>query len=75
MPIRPYLNGHTFDPETIQCMSLAFIGVCADLHLRDKNDRMSEVVAKRIIELAAKGGYRDSEQLRAAVIESFKRGE
>ena len=75
MPIRPYLNGHTFDPETIERMSIAFKGVCADLRLRDKDDRMTEVLAKRVIELAAKDGSRDPEQLRAAVIASFKRGE
>lgn len=75
MPIRPYLNGHAFDPETIERMSIAFKCVCADLRLRDKKDRMTEVVAKRIIELAANDAYRNSEQLREAVIASFKRGE
>jgi hypothetical protein len=33
MPIRPFLSGQAFDPETIQVMSDAFTSICADLGL------------------------------------------
>ena len=56
-------------------MSAAFERVCADLRLADKSDRMNEVVAKKIIELATTGSYGDTNQLHAAVVASFKRGE
>lgn len=56
-------------------MSIAFERVCATLRLTDKNDRLTEVVAKRIVDLAATGSYSDPDELHAAVIASFKRGE
>jgi hypothetical protein len=64
----------TFDPEAIEVMSIAFEGICDDMHVSE-NDRMAEVVPKRIIDLTAKGPPRDPNELRAAVIASFKRGE
>jgi hypothetical protein len=56
-------------------MSVAFERVCADMRLSDIADRMTEVVAQRVIELAASGSYADPAELHAAVIASFKRGE
>ncbi len=56
-------------------MSAAFERVCADMRLTDKTDRMTEIVAKRVIDVAAGGSYTDPAQLHAAVIASFKRGE
>ncbi len=75
MPIRPFLPEQSFTPEAISAMSLAFQRVCADMRLTDKTDRLTEVVAKRVIDLAADGTYGDGDQLYAAVIASFKRGE
>ncbi len=75
MPIRPFLPKGSFAPEAIAAMSIAFERVCADMRLTDKTDRLTEVVAKRIIDLAATGSYGDGEQLYAAAIASFKRGE
>ncbi len=75
MPIRPFLSEHTFTPETITAMSLAFERVCASMRLTDKNDRLTEVVAKRIMDLASTGSYGSPEALYDAAIASFKRGE
>jgi hypothetical protein len=74
MPIRPFLKGRAFDPEAIEVMSIAFEAICADMHVSE-NDRMAEVVANRIIELTAKDAARNPDELRTAVIASFKRGE
>ena len=75
MPIQPFLAAQCFDPDAISAMSIAFERVCADMRLSDKHDRLTEVVAKRIIDLATNGSYSDADQLHAAVIASFKRGE
>ena len=75
MPIRAFLPEQSFAPEAVTIMSVAFERVCADLRLADKSDRMNEVVAKRIIHLTTTGSYSDPEELHAAVIASFKRGE
>ncbi len=75
MSIRAFLSERSFTPEAMALMSVAFERVCADLRLSDKSDRMTEVVARKIINLAAVGSYSDPDQLHAAVIASFKRGE
>jgi hypothetical protein len=75
MPIRTFLPEQPFTPEAITVMSGAFERVCVDMRLNDRADRLTEVVAKRVIELATNGSYTDPAELHAAVIASFKRGE
>jgi hypothetical protein len=52
MPIRPYLAGQAFDPETIRAMSLALEKVCEALSLKMEDDAATRLVAEKIIELA-----------------------
>jgi hypothetical protein len=70
MAITPFLRDQVFDPETIQIMNAAFLGVCEDLGLHDKTDGATEMVAIRIIELT--DGRGDAQAIRAAVLASFK---
>jgi hypothetical protein len=63
MPIRPYLDGHRFDGETIRQMGIAFEMALASLRpTPDWNDPIRAALAHRIIALA-KAGERDPEQL------------
>ena len=55
MPIRPYLEGGTFEPEDIQVMSRAFEEVCSVLRIAPTAAREREAVAVRIVELARRG--------------------
>ena len=75
MPIRTFLPEQPSTPEAVTVMSAAFERVCADMRLTDKKDRLIEVVAARVIEIASNGPYNDPAELHAAVIASFKRGE
>jgi hypothetical protein len=52
MPIRPYLDGQKFDPETIRVMGLAFEMAVVALRLTDRGDLVNEILAHRIIDLA-----------------------
>ena len=70
MPIRAFLHGKSFDPETIDIMNTAFVAVCADLGLSDKTDGACEIVAKRVIEMM--DGQRDPEVIRKVVLASIK---
>jgi hypothetical protein len=45
MPIRPFLAGQAFDPETIRDMSLAFEKVCEALSLKMVDDAATRLVA------------------------------
>ena len=62
MPIRPYLDGHPFDPETVRLLGLAFDLTRAALKIEDGNEQAKEVLAEKLIELAQQG-ERDPEQL------------
>jgi len=53
MPIRQYLDGERFDPETTRVMGLAFEIARATLGVGDRG--VDEMIAKRIIELAKAG--------------------
>ena len=53
MPIRPFLNGQTFDPETARLVGVAFETARAAVnHPADLTD---EMIANKIIELANAG--------------------
>jgi hypothetical protein len=63
MPIRPFLkHDHSFGPEDIARLSVAFEAALGKLGLVDRNDPATIAVAKLIIELA-KEGERDSDRL------------
>ena len=59
-----------FDPETTKAMGLAFEKTCHALELKDQADPITELIAKRIIELAQRG-ERDSDVLCAETVASF----
>ena len=73
MPIRPFLDGHKFDPETIRVMGLAFEMARQALRLADRTDLDDEAIAKRIIELA-KVGVNDADKLCEGVLEASRIG-
>jgi hypothetical protein len=72
MPIRPFLAGQAFDPETIAEMSAALASVCEALSLKLIDDGATRLVAEKIIELAQRG-VKDVATLSAMTLEQFKR--
>jgi hypothetical protein len=71
MPIRPYLAGQAFEPESIREMSLALENVCEKLELRLTDDPATRLVASTIIELTQRG-VRDAPSLTAMTLKEFK---
>src|SRR5262249_49803882 len=53
VPIRPFLNGQTFDPETARLVGIAF--ETARAAVKRPGDLSDEINARRIIELAEAG--------------------
>lgn len=72
MSQHPFVSKQSFDPETLECMSIAFDAVCDDLGLHGATDNATEIVAKRVVELA--GDDVDPQRLREAVLASFNLG-
>jgi hypothetical protein len=70
MPIRPYLAGKTFDPETISEMSDALKSVCKALSLKMIDDAATRVVAQKIIEMA-QSGVSGADNLHSLAIQEF----
>jgi hypothetical protein len=71
MPIRPHLDGHKFDPETIRVMGLAFEMALVALRLSDRGDLANEVLAHKIIDIA-QAGERNPERLCDVVLREFR---
>ena len=66
MPIRAFLGGKSFDPETLAILNEAFQGACADLGVTAKAPHSRENVAKAVMKLA--DGQRDPQLIRKAVV-------
>jgi hypothetical protein len=67
MPLTPFLKEATFDPQAIEAMSAAFEAVCESLHLADRSDPMTEIVARKVIEIAGTG-ERDPVRIRDVLL-------
>jgi len=73
MPIRPYLQGQAFDPDSIRIMSVAFENACKQLGILNKHDAVTKIVARTVIEMAQRG-FRDEDSLTDAVMQEFRPG-
>ena len=71
MPIRPYLQGQAFDPDSIRIMSAAFENACQQLGILDRHDAVTKIVARTVIDMAQRG-YRDERSLTDAVMHAFQ---
>jgi hypothetical protein len=67
--MRTFLQGKSFDPETLAVLNAAFAGVCAELGVSEMARHSRETVAKKVLELADR--QHDPNALRAAVVESL----
>jgi hypothetical protein len=65
VPIRPFLNGQTFDPETARLVGMAF--EAARAAIKRSGDLSDEMIARTIIELA-KAGERNVDVLCEAAL-------
>ena len=72
MPIRTYLEGHKFDPETTRLMGIAFEMALVALERTDGPvNPTRDAVAQKIIELA-KAGENDPERLCEAALQALR---
>jgi hypothetical protein len=62
MPIRQFLDGHKFDPDTILVMGVAFEMARASTKRLDRPDITDASIGNQIIALA-QGGERNVDQL------------
>ena len=72
MPIHRLLEDHAFGPDEITVLTSAFDDALRRLRLADRADPATEVVAKKIIELAQQG-ERDPLRLSEGAIQALSR--
>ena len=71
MPIYELLKTQgTFEPEEVAILGSVFEEVLQTLGLVDRQDLATEMVAKKLIELA-KAGVRDPDRLKALTVQAF----
>jgi len=70
MPIRPYLDGHAFDAETVRLLGIAFEITRDGLKVEEWDEPGRAVIAAKLIELAEQG-ERDPERLSGRALEWF----
>ena len=67
MAIYRLLQKSAFGPEEIRCMTTAYEDALRVLGLIDRNDPMTEILAKKIVEIA-QTGERDPSRIRAKAV-------
>jgi len=72
VPIRPLLKSHAFGPDEIRVLTTAFEDTLRTLRLANRGDPVTEIIARKIIELAQQG-ERDPVQLRERAIDFLSR--
>jgi hypothetical protein len=66
MTIR-FPNETSFEPETIDAMVQAYELLLHDLGLTDRNDPLTDIIAKEIVKVASRGA-RDAGEIRVKVL-------
>jgi hypothetical protein len=72
MPIRPFLNGEDFDPETTRVICVALEMACVALRTGDCADDVKQAIANKIIALS-KAGERNPDILCEKVLNDIRR--
>ena len=71
VPIHRLLEPGVFQPEEVAALAHVFDDVLHTLGLVDRTDRVTTLVAKKVIELA-QTGERDADRLKQLTIEAFR---
>jgi hypothetical protein len=71
MPLPPYLKEAVFEPKAIEAMDAAFDAVCKSLQLLNHHDPITEIVARKIIDIARMGEH-DPHRMHNLVLLEFK---
>jgi hypothetical protein len=57
MPLTPYLKEAVFEPKTIEAMNAAFEAVCKSLQLVSRDDPITQIVARAIVDIVRMGEH------------------
>jgi hypothetical protein len=72
MPIKRLLERHVFPPELVVILGDVFEDILKTLDLNNREDSLTELVAKKVIELAERGEHNPI-RLKALTVRAFER--
>ena len=70
MAIYRLIAGGTFGPDEIKAMAAAYESALIDLQLMDRNDPLTELIAKAIVNVTATG-ERDPEKIKERALNAL----
>jgi len=72
LPIYRMLQGGAFDDRAVKAMSTAYEAALAELRLADRNDPVTDTIARKIL-ACARAGELDPERLRELALSELGR--
>jgi hypothetical protein len=72
MPIKRLLERHVFPPELVVILGEVFEDVLKTLDLNNREDPLTELIAKKVIDLAQSGEHNPI-RLKALTVQAFER--
>jgi hypothetical protein len=72
MAIYRIFKQRVFEPEAVICMAKAYGDALVALQLSDRHDPITEIVARKIVEIA-ESGERDPDRIRDRALEELRR--
>jgi hypothetical protein len=74
MSLTPYLGKGAFDPSAIAAMEIAYNDVLERLRLARRDDTVTQMIARKVIEVAGAGEH-DPARIRDLTLLAFKEPE
>ena len=71
MSLARYMQEGVFDPSAIEAMTTAYLAVCESLRLASRTDPLTEIIARKVIEIASTG-ERDPARIRDLTLLALK---
>jgi hypothetical protein len=71
MSLARYMQGGVFEPPAIEAMTTAYLAVCESLRLAGRADPPTEIVARKVIQIAGTG-ERDPARIRDLTLLALK---
>ena len=71
MPLTPYLQEVVFEPDRLEQLTRTYLAVCKTLGLIDRDDPMTAIVARTVVDLGKNTGESDPETIHDLVVQAF----
>lgn len=71
MPLTSYLQEAVFEPDQVEQLTRAYLAVCKTLGLNDRDDPMTAIVARTVVDVGKNTGEFAPETIHDLVVQAF----